>query len=203
MPLITTTMFEPPAPPSDAPCPPPAAGPHAGNGPLPGRRPRERRGAPPPPLASPTDRTDEADAPLAAPALVARLERVIADCRRFQTPLVVLSIRIDAIDAAAAAADGLEAAVAVEFGHRLQRRVRSTDQVMWLGGRDFAVLLLPAGEATAQLVRARLASALAGTYGVEQGLATVALSIGHAVYPLDGTHGAVLAAMAVAARRPA
>jgi len=179
---------------------PPAAGAQCRDDPLRATRAHDRRGALAP--LAPPEATAEAVGTTAL--LAARLDRVIAECRRFQTPMAVLSVHIDAIESVGVAADapGIESAIAVEFGHRLRGRVRTTDPVLWLGGRDYAVVLLHAGGPTALLVRARLAAALAGAYRIDDRLAGVVISIGHAVYPLDGTQGNVLASIAVAERRP-
>ena len=132
---------------------------------------------------------------------MARVDRVLAECRRFQTPMAVLSVAIDDV----LADDGrhapeLASAVALEFGHRLRGRVRGTDHMLWIGGRDYGVVLLSTGREGARAVRSRLELALGGVYRLEPELATVTMSIGHAIYPIDGANGLQLVTAACAAR---
>lgn len=137
-----------------------------------------------------------------APAFVARVDRVLAECRRYDTPMAVLSIAIETLTVGdAAATPAVESAVALEFGHRLRGRVRSTDVVVWVGGREYGVVLLEAGIEGARTVRNRLLAALGGTYRLESQLAQATLSVGLAAYPMAGSSASALVSAAMSDRR--
>lgn len=133
-----------------------------------------------------------------------RIDRHLADCRRHGQQLAVLAIGIDSIDTLdGQSAPGLESGVVLEFGHRLRSRVRSTDVVVWLGGREHGVVLLDCRRDGALAVQRRLSLALGGLYRLGPELLAVTLSLGCACYPASGDSGAPLLAAAIDARTQA
>lgn len=137
-------------------------------------------------------------------AFATRIDRHLADCRRAKNSLAVLSIAIGGVGSMdGGQATELENQVIPEFGQRLRGRVRATDQVLWLSGREFGVILLNAGPETALTVRRRLLKDLGGVYRMGPQLVTVSLDVGAASYPMSGQTGTALWAAARDARSSA
>lgn len=162
-------------------------------------RPLDRRGHAP--GTAPAQATGGQTSAPGTTAFAARVEELLADCRRHKLPMAVLSVAIDSVGRNGEHdAYDLESGVALEFGHRLRGRVRGSDHVLWVGDREYGVALIDAGADGARAVHRRLLDALGGTYRLGDQLATVRLSAGFAVYPADGSHGAALVATAIASR---
>lgn len=142
--------------------------------------------------------------PVAAPGaspglrrLVTTIDRQLPDCRRRGRQLAVLVLAVDDIRGG----DGqpvpaLEERLMTEFGHRLRARVRSVDQVMWLGGREHGVILSNCPLEATAAVQQRLVQALGGVYRLETARVTVCCSVGAASYPAAGGNGEQLVAVA-------
>jgi len=90
----------------------------------------------------------------------------------------------------------LERLVCEDLVHRMRTRVRSSDLVACDGERDAGVLMAGAGDAAARRVADRFAKALGGTYRVGDHLVEVAVRVGRAAFPVDGTQGAELVSLA-------
>jgi diguanylate cyclase (GGDEF)-like protein len=123
-----------------------------------------------------------------------RVSRQFAQCRRESGQLALLWIEADApvpadAERSAAEHDALIQTVSL----RLRNRVRGTDEVVYMGGSAFAVLLLAAGAAEARLVEQRLTLALRGTYCVESRLVQLGVRVGTALFPQTGRNGGDLA----------
>lgn len=129
--------------------------------------------------------------------LVTAVDRKIPDCRRRQRQLAVLVLTVDEI----CGADGqpvpaLEEPLMTEFGRRLCARVRAVDQVMWLGGRDYGVILCNCPLEATPGVQQRLSNALSGIYRLDATRVTVRCTLGAASYPAAGANGEQLVAVA-------
>lgn len=135
--------------------------------------------------------------------VLARIDRQLAVCRRFQQPLVVLSIAVDGIGISNGrpVPDRL-AGVALEFGRRLRMRVRATDSVLWPGGREFVVLLADSHRDGLATVQGRLAAALGGPYRLGPDLLDVTLVLGSAWFPGHADSAAELLRLAESSRQP-
>jgi GGDEF domain-containing protein len=101
------------------------------------------------------------------PDLNARIACRWHQCRRSRMPLALLQLEVRNLDEWR---DNVGSAVARslldEFGRRLKRRVRDTDEVLSLDGGRFAVLLPGAGASESAIVRARLEAALTAPYRI-------------------------------------
>ncbi len=123
-----------------------------------------------------------------------RVSRQFAQCRRESGQMALLWIEADTLmpgseDRSDAEHDALIQTVSL----RLRNRVRGTDEVVYMGGSAFAVLLLAAGAAEARLVEQRLTQALRGAYCVESRLIQLAVRVGTALFPQTGRNGSELA----------
>jgi diguanylate cyclase (GGDEF)-like protein len=89
-----------------------------------------------------------------------------------------------------------------EVARALERSVRDQDTVVRLGGDEFCILAPESGPAEAESLAARVRWAVAGAV---DGLESLAVSAGYAIYPDDGEHGDELLARAdeaaIAAKR--
>ena len=123
--------------------------------------------------------------------------RHFAQCRRSNGQLVLLWMELEvAGPAGAALGDAERESLLLVASQRLRNRVRGSDEVVQVGERAFAVLLLPAGSLEADIVEERLRQAMRGTYGVDDRVMHVGVRIGRAVFPEDGRNGADLAVVA-------
>ncbi len=123
-----------------------------------------------------------------------RVSRQFAQCRRESGQLGLLWIEADAPPAAGAEPGTAEHDALIQtVSLRLRNRVRGTDEVVYMGGSAFAVLLLAAGAAEARLVEQRLTQALRGTYCVESRLIQLGVRVGTALFPQTGRNGCDLA----------
>lgn len=129
--------------------------------------------------------------------LVTTIDRQLPDCRRRQRQLAVLVLAVDEIcSAEGQPVPALEERLMTEFGHRLRARVRSVDQVMWLGGRSHGVILCNCPLEATAAVQQRLVHALGGIYRLDSARVTVRCSVGAASYPAAGSNGEQLVAVA-------
>ena len=147
------------------------------------------------PSADPFDRSPEEG----SLGLVA--ERQLAVCRRNDTGLALLLIRLDGLGpvqrqcGAAVAERVLQAAWL-----RLKQRIRGSDLPVREGRAALGVVLPGANEAVAEIVAARLAAQLSEPYCVGATTVRLSVSTGTAVYPHEGITGeALLMAAAMAA----
>lgn len=130
------------------------------------------------------------------------VDRQLGQCRRLDLRAAVLLIEIEPPPARGGAA--LQQAI----GARLSGRVRGSDLVVRVGERQFGLVLVGAGRAEGETVRARLHQALGGPYGVDAARLYVGLHMGLAVYREHGRSGrdlvqAVEAALRQGAAAPA
>src|SRR5262249_42190716 len=82
--------------------------------------------------------------------------------------------------------------VCEDLAHRMRTRVRGSDLVVQEGEGDAGGLMAGAAGGAARRVARRCGQALSGTYRVGERLVEVAVRVGHATYPEDGTLGAEL-----------
>jgi diguanylate cyclase (GGDEF)-like protein len=89
-----------------------------------------------------------------------------------------------------------------EIARALERAVREQDTVVRLGGDEFCILAPESGPAEMDRLAARVRGAVAGAV---EGLESLSVSTGWAIYPDDGEHGDALLAVAdeaaIAAKR--
>jgi GGDEF domain-containing protein len=129
--------------------------------------------------------------------LAVAIDRHLANARRLQQPLALLSIGLRQCQGA----DGqpqpqwLEA-VALELGQRLRARVRRTDCVLWAGGREYAVVLHDCRQPLALAVQKRLLAGVQGSYRLGPMQVGADVAIGCACHPAAGDTGAQLLAAA-------
>jgi diguanylate cyclase (GGDEF)-like protein len=153
-----------------------------------------------------TGRAPETEAEPAWQGFAERLERHLADCRRFGQVLSVLVFSVDdtrpmsvpAGDTGTAMASPAAEAVVLECGHRLRSRVRGSDVVVWLGGTCFGVVLVDCKPEGAQGARRRLITGIGGVYRLGEQLIDVTVDAGLACYPAAGHTGRQLIASAQA-----
>lgn len=127
-------------------------------------------------------------------ALGLRVSRQFAQCRREGGQLALLWIEVDALEAPGSAmADDARDGLMQAVSQRLRNRVRGADEVLRMGPRCFAVLLMAAGAGEADIVERRLLQTLRGNYGVDDRLLQVGVHIGAAVFPEEGRNGTELA----------
>ncbi len=123
-----------------------------------------------------------------------RVSRQFAQCRRESGQLGLLWIEADVpLPAGAEHSVAEHDSLIQTISLRLRNRVRSTDEVVYMGGSAFVVLLLAAGAAEARLVEQRLTQALRGTYCVESRLIQLGVRVGTALFPQTGRNGGDLA----------
>ena len=129
----------------------------------------------------------------AAPSMAARVERMLAQCRRQRGVMALVCVRVEGIEAGGEGAPaGLRRQVCEDLVQRMRSRVRGGDLVMQAGGAEAGVLMPGAGDEAAQRVAQRFLQVLSGPYRVDEHLLEVAVSVGQAAYPSDGTAGAEL-----------
>jgi GGDEF domain-containing protein len=130
-------------------------------------------------------------------SLSARVERMLAQCRRQRGVMALVCVRVDRIASPGGELpDVLRRQVCADLAHRMRTRVRGSDLVVREGDLEAGVLMAGASDAAAQCVERRFAQALSGPYRVGDRLVEVAVRVGRAVYPEDGTLGSELVAQA-------
>jgi GGDEF domain-containing protein len=120
--------------------------------------------------------------PMDLAGFVKLVDSQLRHARRQGQRLAVQALRVVCIESEAGAevpAD-VEAELLRELGRRLSTRVRASDSVAWLGGREFGVVVLKVSDAQAQQVALRLNLILGGTYRLGETRLTVRLAIGSA-----------------------
>ncbi len=138
------------------------------------------------------------------PQFAALLDRQLGLCRRHGARATVLLITVDPqAGACQAPSSATLKALLQAIGARLLGRVRGSDVVAQVGERRFGLVLMDAGRAESDVVRARLHKALCGPYGVEEQRLYVALRMGAAVYREAGMTGTELAQAAEGSQRSA
>lgn len=131
----------------------------------------------------------------------ALVHQQLAECRRWNVPLAVLSLGVDRIHLPHERhAATLKAQVLQEAGQRLRARVRATDLVVRVGRDGFGVVLHDATPATARNVEMRLTQALHMPYRIGSMMLALSVHTGFAVYPQGGTTGEALVLAAERAR---
>lgn len=134
------------------------------------------------------------------------VERQLANARRSATPLTVVTVALDGVDSIRERYGvRIESRLLQAAWNRLKSHLRATDLSVRTGNAEFGAVLPEAGKVTAALVQTRILDALARPYGIETLAIAVAVRVGIAVYPDDGTTGEALvqaAAAACAADRP-
>jgi GGDEF domain-containing protein len=133
-------------------------------------------------------------------SMAARVERMLAQCRRQRGVMALVCVRVERIGAPG---DDLPAAlrrqVCQDVAHRMRSRVRGSDLLVHESDGEAGVLMAGAGADAAQRVEQRFAQALSGPYRVGDRLVDVAVRVGRAAYPDDGTLGSDLVLKARAA----
>lgn len=130
-------------------------------------------------------------------ALGLRVSRLFAQCRRESGQLAMLWLDVDMLPHGGAAPAGeTRESLLHAISQRLRHRVRGVDEVLQVGERSFAVLLVAAGSLEADLVEERLRQAMRGTYGVDDQVMHVGVRLGRAMFPQDGRNGTELAEVA-------
>jgi GGDEF domain-containing protein len=130
-------------------------------------------------------------------SLSARVERMLAQCRRQRGTMALVCVRVERIEAPGEAPgeplpEASRRQVCADLAHRMRTRVRGSDLVVQEGEHDAAVLMAGSGPDAARRVAQRFAQALSGAYRVAERLVQVTVAVGHAGYPEDGTLGAEL-----------
>lgn len=123
-----------------------------------------------------------------------RTSRHFAQCRREGGQLALVWIEVDMLGRADGGLETAEHDALIQtVSLRLRNRVRGSDEVVYMAGNSFAVLLLAAGVAEARLVEQRLLQALRGAYCVDSRVLQLGVRLGTAVFPQAGRNGAELA----------
>lgn len=117
----------------------------------------------------------------------ALVDRQLGQCRRLDLRASVMLIEVEpqGLDGGVLAAE-TAATLQQAIGARLSGRVRGSDVLARVGGRQFGLVLVGAGRAEAETVRARLHKSLGGPYGIGEARLYVGLHMGVAVYRESG-----------------
>ncbi len=129
------------------------------------------------------------------------VDHEMVSCRRRRIPMVVLRVALHGLNAAeehhgTSIVDQLRVAA----WSRLRNDLRSSDLAVRTEGCEFGAILIGASGLVAAQIEARLTQALSQTYSIGSLEIKIAVSVGSAVYPLDGDSGATLVAAATQAR---
>ena len=125
--------------------------------------------------------------------MAARVERMLAQCRRQRGNMALVCVRVERIGAPGDDVPApMRRQVCQDLAHRMRTRVRGSDLVVHEGDCEAGVLMAGAGADAAQRVARRFAQALCGSYRVGDRLVEVTVRVGSASYPEDGTLGAEL-----------
>ena len=133
-------------------------------------------------------------APVCGPAEVqARVELLLAQCRRRGGALALLCVRVDAVTGSAPQVDaGVEQQVRHEVSHRIANAVRGTDAILRESDRDTCVVLVGADAGVAERVSKRMRRLLDGDYRVGGELLQVRVRVGASAHPEHGLRAADL-----------
>jgi len=132
--------------------------------------------------------------PVCGPAEVqARVELLLAQCRRRGGALALLCVRVDTVTGSGIQVDaGVEQQVRHEVSHRIANAVRSSDAILRESDRDTCVVLAGADAAVAARVSKRLQRLVNGDYRVGGELLQVGVRVGAAAHPEHGLRAAEL-----------
>jgi GGDEF domain-containing protein len=108
-----------------------------------------------------------------------RVERLLAECRRWRLTLVVLRMKLQSAGGGSQA----ESALADEMANRVRARVRANDAVVRVGVDEVGALLTGAGEGAVDAIAERLRRALAEPYAIGGLRVEAVVQFGHSVYP--------------------
>jgi len=126
-------------------------------------------------------------------SMPARVERMLAQCRRQRGVMAVVCVHVARIEVPGEALSAaLRRQVCEDLAHRMRTRVRGSDLVVQESEGDAGVLMAGAGDDAAQRVAQRFGQALSGTYRVGERLVQVTVRVGRAAFPEDGSVGADL-----------
>jgi GGDEF domain-containing protein len=127
--------------------------------------------------------------PVTGPAeLEARLELHLSQCRRRGGVLALVCVSVDSIACTGGAVSAhMEQRVREEVSNRIGNAVRGSDSIPRESDRDTCVVLPGADFAVAERVSRRLERVLSGDYRVSGDLLQVAVRIGAAAHPDQGT----------------
>jgi GGDEF domain-containing protein len=119
----------------------------------------------------------------------ARLDLLLAQCRRRRSGLALLRVSIESVALPGTGVDvgaGMEQRVRQEVSNRIGNAVRGSDAVLRESDRETCVVLPGADASVADRVGRRLERLVNGDYCVAGKLLQVAVRIGAAVHPEDG-----------------
>ncbi len=127
--------------------------------------------------------------PVSGPAEVqARLELHLAQCRRRGGVLALLCVSVDAVGGAQGTVSAhMEQRVRQEVSNRIGNAVRGSDAILRESDRDTCVVMPGADTAVAERVAKRIDRLVNGDYRVAGELLQVAVRIGAAAHPQDGS----------------
>ena len=127
--------------------------------------------------------------PVSGPAEVqARLELHLSQCRRRGSVLALLCVSVDSVALAEGdVSAGMEQRVRQEVSNRIGNAVRGGDAILRESDRDTCVVMPGADPAVAARVGRRLERLVNGDYRVAGELLHVAVRIGMAAHPQDGS----------------
>ena len=140
---------------------------------------------------------EAADDPCVAPRMTpvsgavhveARLELQLSQCRRRRGLLALLCVSVDAVAPSGGELDAeLERRVRHEVSLRIGNAVRATDRIVRESDRDTCIMMPGADAGVADRVGRRLARLVNGDYVVDGELLQVAVRVGAACHPGDGS----------------
>ncbi len=123
----------------------------------------------------------------------ARVELLLAQCRRRGGVLAVLCVRVDTVARSGLAVSAaMEQRVRQEVSNRIGNAVRASDTILRESDRDACVVLPGADMAVAARVGERLRRMVNGDYRVGGELLQVRVHIGAAAHPAHGARAAEL-----------
>ncbi|MCK9685175.1 diguanylate cyclase domain-containing protein [Scleromatobacter humisilvae] len=127
--------------------------------------------------------------PVAGPSEVqARLELHLSQCRRRGGVLALLCVSVDSVERPdGEVSASMERRVRQEVSNRIGNAVRGSDAILRESDRDTCVVMPGADSGVADRVGRRLERLVNGDYRVAGELLQVAVRIGAAAHPADGT----------------
>jgi diguanylate cyclase (GGDEF)-like protein len=131
---------------------------------------------------------------VSGPAQVqARVDLLLAQCRRRRGVLALLCVRVDTVARSGLVVGaGMEQRVRNEVSNRIGNAVRASDVILRESDRDTCVVLPAADMAVAARVGERLRRMVNGDYRVDGELLQVRVRIGAAAHPEHGARAAEL-----------
>jgi len=123
----------------------------------------------------------------------ARVDLLLAQCRRRGGGLALVCVRVDAVGRSGAQVSaGMEQRVRHEVSNRIGNAVRASDAILRESDRDTCVVLPGADAAVAARVGKRLGQMVNGDYRVGGELLQVLVRVGTATHPQNGSRAAEL-----------